>query len=544
VPLSPEIELKLKSEIARRRTFAIISHPDAGKTTLTEKLLLYAGQIEVAGTVRGRKTQRAVTSDWMAMEQDRGISVSSTALGFEYRGHRLGLLDTPGHQDFSEDTYRTLAAADCAVMVLDVANGVETQTRKLFRVCAARKIPILTLINKMDRHGKEPLDLLAEIERDLGIETVPVNWPVGIGRDFQGVIERSTGKVLLFSPSEQGSVVVPCKTIEMSELDTMVAPEIAARAKDELDLLDGAGSGFDRARFLAGKQTPVMWASAASNYGIEPFLDAFLTLAPAPGSRRAIKGTVPADREHFSGQVFKIQANLNPKHRDRVAFVRVCSGMFTPEMEPVVSRTGERLRLKSTHTLFARERESYEAAYPGDVMGMAYTKGLRLGDTLTIGPAVEFEALPQFSPECFALAKCPDNNRRKQMAEGLTQLADEGAIQVFVDPANNREFILAAVGMLQFDVVKYRLETEYGVKAEISSMEFKAGAWIGASDDVAQTMKPPFGTLIVKDHRDRWVVLAEDEFSIRYLKRQYPDLRLQGFGESLFAPETEVENEA
>jgi len=308
VPLSPEVEQKLKAEINRRRTFAIISHPDAGKTTLTEKLLLYAGQIEVAGTVRGRKTQRAVTSDWMTMEQDRGISVSSTALGFEYRGHRLGLLDTPGHQDFSEDTYRTLAAADCAVMVLDVANGVEAQTRKLFRVCAARKIPILTLINKMDRVGKEPFDLLAEIEKDLGIETVPFNWPVGIGPEFQGVVELQTGRVLLFSPSEQGSVMVPCREVELSKLEQEVSPEIAARVKEELELLEGAGSVFNKAKFLAGHQTPVMFASAYTNYGIEPFLDAFLNLAPAPGLRRAVKGHIPAEREHFSGQIFKIQA--------------------------------------------------------------------------------------------------------------------------------------------------------------------------------------------------------------------------------------------
>ncbi|CAN5585556.1 peptide chain release factor 3 [soil metagenome] len=439
---------RIRAEIARRRTFAIISHPDAGKTTLTEKLLLYAGQIEVAGTVRGRKTQRAVTSDWMAMERERGISISSTALGFEYRGYRLGLLDTPGHQDFSEDTYRTLAAADCAVMVLDVANGVETQTRKLFKVCASRKIPILTLINKMDRLGKAPLELLEEIERDLGIETVPFNWPVGLGNEFQGVIERSSGKARLFSPAEAGSVIVPSRLVNVSELADQTSGEIAARALAELELLDGAGSAFDAALFVAGLQTPVLFASAATNYGIEPFLDAFLTLAPPPGLRRSVQGHVPADRDQFSGQVFKIQANLNPKHRDRVAFVRVCSGQFTPDLDPIVTRTGGRLRFKSAHTLFARERESFEVAYPGDVIGFAFTKGLRLGDTLYVGPTVEFEALPQFSPECFAVVRCPDNNRRKQMTEGLAQLADEGAIQVFVDPANNRESILAAVGVL------------------------------------------------------------------------------------------------
>jgi peptide chain release factor 3 len=527
----------LNSEIARRRTFAIISHPDAGKTTLTEKLLLYAGQIDVAGTVRGRKTQRAVTSDWMAMERDRGISVSSTALSFDFRGYRLGLLDTPGHQDFSEDTYRTLAAADSAVMVLDVANGVEAQTRKLFRVCTARGIPILTLINKMDRLGKDPLDLMTEIERDLGIETVPMNWPIGLGPDFQGVIDRATGRVRLFSPGERGSVIVPSRWVTLSDLHTETSATIAARAEGEIELLNGAGPRFDSSRFLEGRQTPVMFASAATNYGIEAFLDVFLLLAPPPVNRRTIRGRVSAENQEFSGQVFKIQANLNPKHRDRVAFVRICSGRFTPDQEPVVTRSGERLRFKAAHTLFARERESFDVAYPGDVIGLAFTKGLRLGDTLCVGSPVEYEALPQFSPECFAVARCPDINRRKQMAEGLTQLADEGAIQVFIDPANNRESILAAVGVLQFDVVKYRLETEYGVKAEIAPMPFKAGAWIGAGDRIDSTTDLSFGSRLVTDHRKRWVVLAEDEFSIRYLKRQYPELQLQAFGESLFAPD-------
>ena len=527
---------ELKAEIARRRTFAIISHPDAGKTTLTEKLLLYAGQIEVAGTVRGAKTQRAVTSDWMAMERDRGISVSSTALGFEYRGFRLGLLDTPGHQDFSEDTYRTLSAADCAVMVLDVANGVETQTRKLFKVCASRRIPILTFINKMDRLGKDPLDLLTEIERDLGIETVPMNWPVGLGPEFQGVIDRKSGQARLFSPGERGSVIVPSRWAELSELAGLTSEAIAARAIGELELLDGAGTQFDMSRFLAGLQTPVLFASAASNYGIEPFLDAFLNLAPAPSTRRTAQGHIAADGEQFSGQVFKIQANLNPKHRDRVAFVRVCAGRFTPDLDPIVTRTGERLRFKSAHTLFAREREVFEVAYPGDVIGLSFTNGLRLGDTLCVGPLVEYEALPLFSPECFAVVRCLDMNRRKQMAEGLAQLADEGAVQVFQDPDKNRELILAAVGTLQFDVVKYRLETEYGVKVEIAPMPFKAGAWIGVPEAIAASPNLSLGSRLATDHRKRWVVLVEDEFNIRYLKGKYPDLQLQSFGESLFAP--------
>lgn len=526
----------LASETARRRTFAIISHPDAGKTTLTEKLLLYAGQIDVAGAVRGRKTQRAVTSDWMALERERGISVSATALSFEYKGHRLNLLDTPGHQDFSEDTYRALAAADSAVMVLDVANGVEAQTRKLFRVCAARGIPILTLVNKMDRLGKDPLDLLAEVERELGVEPVAVNWPVGLGDQFQGVIDRLSERVLLFAPTERGSLQVPTRVVRQEDLESEVGTAMATACRDGLDLLDGAGGVWDRAKFLAGRQTPVFFASAATNYGIEPFLDVFLRLAPPPGLRAAIGGPMPVDRPQFAGQVFKIQANLNPKHRDRVAFVRVCAGVFTPDLEPLVARTGERIRAKGAHAMFARDREAIECAYPGDVVGLSFTKGLRLGDTLYDGPRVEYDGLPQFSPECFAVARCPDVGRRKQMAEGLQQLAEEGAVQVFVDPTNSRESILAAVGELQFEVVRYRLEAEYGVKAEIEPTGMTAGAWLGVDLATASTVRLLPDTRLVADHRGRPVLLAADPFTLRFLQSREPALGVRPFADDLFAP--------
>lgn len=525
----------LRAEIARRRTFAIISHPDAGKTTLTEKFLLYAGQIEVAGAVRGRKTRRAVTSDWMALERERGISITSTALSFEYRGHVVNLLDTPGHQDFSEDTYRTLAAADCAVMVLDAANGVEGQTRKLFRVCAARRIPVLTFINKMDRLGKPPLDLLAEVERELGIEPVPANWPVGLGEEFRGLVDRTGGRVLVFEPTDRGSLRVPVRVAGLADLEREVGPVAARRCREELELLDGAGGAPDRGRFLAGRQTPVFFGSAATNYGIEPFLDAFLTLAPAPGPRGGEGGPVPPDRPGFAGQVFKIQANLNPKHRDRVAFLRVCAGVFTPEVEPVVARTGERLRVKGSHRLFAREREEIHAAYPGDVIGLAFTRGVRLGDTLSDGPPVRYEGLPQFSPECFAVVACPDNARRKQLAEGLGQLADEGAVQVFTDPDNAREPILAAVGELQFEVVKFRLESEYGVRVEVRPLPYRAGAWVG--DPSALSGRPQvFNTRLARDHRGRAVILANEPFDIRYLQQKAPELGLRPFADDLFAP--------
>ncbi len=524
------------AQVARRRTFAIISHPDAGKTTLTEKCLLYAGQIAEAGAVRGRKTTRAVTSDWMALERERGISITSTALSFEYRGHLLNLLDTPGHQDFSEDTYRTLAAADSAVMVLDAANGVENQTRKLFRVCAARKIPVLTFINKMDRLGKTPLDLLEEIQADLGIEPVPVNWPIGLGDRFTGVHDRAGNRTLLFSPTERGSLQVPTRAVSLTQLDAEVGSELAGRCREEAELLDVAGAAFDRGRFLRGEQTPVFFGSAATNYGIEPFLDAFLGLAPPPGPRTGIAGPVLPDRPHFAGQVFKIQANLNPKHRDRVAFVRVCAGVFAPDVEPVVARTGERLRMKGSHRLFAQDREAVHEAYAGDVIGLAFTRGVRLGDTLYDGPPVEFAGLPQFSPECFAAVRCADNARRKQLAEGLQQLADEGAVQLFTDPNSPLEPILAAVGELQFDVVKFRLESEYGVDVEIVPLAYRAGGWVGAGRAALVGHKPLFSTRVVFDHRGRPVVLAADPFTIRYLKDKEPGLQLRPFSDDLFAP--------
>jgi len=524
------------AQVARRRTFAIISHPDAGKTTLTEKCLLYAGQIAEAGAVRGRKTKRAVTSDWMALERERGISISSTALSFEYRGHVLNLLDTPGHQDFSEDTYRTLAAADSAVMVLDSANGVEGQTRKLFRVCAARKIPILTFINKMDRLGKTPLDLLAEIQADLGIEPVPMNWPIGLGEQFTGIYDRASSRTLLFAPTDRGSLQVPTRMVALADLDAEIGPELAHRCQEDVELIDIAGGAFDHGRFLSGEQTPVFFGSAATNYGIEPFLDTFVGLAPPPGPRTGLAGPVPPDRPQFAGQVFKIQANLNPKHRDRVAFVRVCAGVFTPDMEPVVARTGERLRMKGSHRLFAQDREAIHQAYAGDVIGLTFTKGVRLGDTLYDGPQVEFTGLPQFSPECFATIRCTDNARRKQLTQGLQQLADEGAIQMFTDPDEPLEAILAAVGELQFEVVKFRLESEYGVDAEIAPLSHRAGGWVGGGRAALADYKPLYSTRLVFDHRGRPVILAQDAFTIRYLKGKEPGLQLRPFSDDLFAP--------
>ncbi|WP_439626990.1 peptide chain release factor 3 [Gemmata sp.] len=526
----------VRDEGSRRRTFAIISHPDAGKTTLTEKFLLYAGQIDVAGAVRGRKTQRAVASDWMDLERERGISISSTALSFPYQGRVVNLLDTPGHQDFSEDTYRTLAAADSAVMVIDAAKGIETQTRKLFKVCSVRGVPILTFINKMDRLGRDPMSLLSEIEQVLGIDAVPMNWPLGLGDEFRGVYDRGRRSALLFRPAGHGSTQVPTDELDLAAALDGGPPVTAHRVRQELELLDGAGVPFDRERFLAGRMTPVFFGSAMTNFGVGPFLDAFLRLAPPPGPRKSDRGLVPPDRRAFAGQVFKIQANLNPRHRDRVAFVRVCCGRFDPEADLTLARTGGKFRIKGSHRLFAREREAMEEAYPGDIIGLTDTGGLRLGDTLCAGPTCHFEALPQFSPECFAAARCPDTGRRKQFTDGLRQLADEGVVQVFTDREAVRELILAAVGELQFDVVKFRLESEYGVRAEIAPLPYRAGAWVAASADALAVHGLVRNMKVAFDHLGRAVVLAEDPFSIRYLQKQEPGLGLLSFADNLFAP--------
>jgi len=527
----------LRREVQRRRTFAIISHPDAGKTTLTEKFLLYAGCIDVAGTVRGRKTRRAVTSDWMALERERGISISSTVLSFEYHGHLINLLDTPGHQDFSEDTYRTLAAADSAVMVIDAAKGIEAQTRKLFKVCAVRGIPILTFVNKMDRPSRPPLELLSEIEKVLGVDAVPLNWPLGQGPEFRGVYDREKNEALLFEPTPRGELQVPTRRVPLADLADHLPRTTANTALDELELLEGAGVQFDAAQFANGKMTPVFFGSAMNNYGVELFLDAFLRFAPCPRPRRSDKGFVAPDSDAFSGIIFKIQANLNPRHRDRVAFVRVCAGRLTEETEPVVTRTGSTLRIKGSHRMFARERAEVGEAYPGDIVGLTVTGNIRLGDTLCEGVPFLYEGLPQFSPERFAVVRCLDTSRRKQLAEGLQQLADEGAIQVFADPVNPREPILAAIGELQFDVVRFRLEAEYGVRSGIEVLPYTSAAWVsgeGAAD--ARLL----GTRKVLDHRGHTAILAESDWSLRWFQTQFPNLRVRAFSEELFVPREEV----
>jgi peptide chain release factor 3 len=466
----------------------------------------------------------------MELERERGISITSTVLCFEYHGYLLNLLDTPGHQDFSEDTYRTLVAADSAVMILDAAKGIEEQTKKLFQVCTARGIPILTFINKMDRLGRDPLDLLGEIESVLGIDAVPWNWPVGLGSEFGGVYDRERECVLLFEPAERGALQVPTRSVALADLHTSVPAAVAERCREDLELLDGAGLRFDRDRFLRGGMTPVFFGSAMTNFGIEMFLDAFPRLAPPPAARSGEHGPIPPEQTDFSGQVFKIQANLNPRHRDRIAFVRVNAGTFTPETEPVITRTGEKLRIKGSHRLFAQTRQEVSVAYPGDIVGLAITGKIRLGDTLCVGKPVRYQELPEFPPECFAVIRAQDHSRRKQMTEGLQQLGDEGVVQVFTDPKNLREPVLAAVGELQFDVVKFRLESEYNTKTGLHLLPYNAAAWVRGTPEALEAFSS-VGVRQVLDHHGQVAVLAEDTWKINWLKLRHPELEFRILGE-------------
>lgn len=522
-----DIDPIVRREVLRRRTFAIISHPDAGKTTLTEKLLLYGGCLEVAGAIRGRKTQRAVTSDWMELERQRGISVSSTVLSFDFDGFRINLLDTPGHHDFSEDTYRTLMAADCAVMVIDLAKGIEEQTEKLFRVCALRQLPILTFVNKTDRPGQEPLAILAEIEAKLGIAAVPHNWPVGTAFDFCGVVDLATMTAHLFD-ERGGERRIQYRSLPLESLsESDLRPTALSKVKEEAELVRTAGASFDRGQFLAGEMTPVFFGSALTNFGVEHFLRGFLELCPSPGARMSDLGPVAATRSAFSGFVFKIQANLDPRHRDRVAFLRVCSGRFARDMEVLHPRSSKRLRLRRAHRVFGQERETMDEAFPGDIIGLVNPGEFHLGDTICEGPPVNFEPLPQFSPEHFAVLRCRDTTRRKQFTRGLSQLIEEGAIQMFVDHRGTRsEPILAAVGALQFDVVRFRLESEYNAQTEIEWLPYKLARWVTVAPEKASGVRLPYSSRVVKDQHGHTVVLFQSNWDAEYFQRENPEVAL------------------
>ena len=516
-----------QKEISRRRTFAIISHPDAGKTTLTEKLLLYGGAIEEAGSVRARKNQRKATSDWMELERQRGISITSTVLQFEYRATMLNLLDTPGHQDFSEDTYRTLTAADSAVMLIDNAKGVEPQTKKLFHVCRQRGIPIFTFINKLDRPGLEPLDLLAELEEVLGIASTPVNWPIGDGPDFRGVYDRHNQEVHLFTETEHGSRRAPVRATDLSDpaLARLLSEQRFSKLRDEIDLLEGAGNEFDAEMVRRGELTPVYFGSAKTNFGVEPFLDSFIELAPSPTPRAAEDREIQPEEPEMRGFIFKIQANMDPNHRDRIAFMRLVSGKFERDMSVQNARSGKTVRLSRPTKLFAQERIVMDEAYPGDVIGLSNPGVFAIGDTVCTGAPVRFQGIPRFAPEHFAVLRNLKIEKYKQFQKGIDQLGEEGVVQVFYDvDSARREPILAAVGQLQFEVVKFRLQSEYGVETVLEPTRYEHVRWLEGSPEDLKAMRFFQGSRRVVDTLERPAALLDGTWALNYMQEQHPKI--------------------
>ena len=527
-----------KNEIERRRTFAIISHPDAGKTTLTEKFLLYGGAITLAGMVKGKRNSRHAVSDWMEIEKQRGISVTSSAMQFEYGGYCINILDTPGHQDFSEDTYRTLMAADSAVMVIDASKGVEAQTRKLFKVCVMRDIPIFTFINKMDRDSRSPYDLLDEIEKELGIGTYPMNWPIGSGRDFKGVYDREKQEVLMFEQETENVGRREVKETEYSldapELQQEIGDILFSTLKDDVELLDGAGYEFDLEKVRHGKLSPVFFGSALTNFGVEPFLENFLNLTPPPLPRNTTQGTVDPFESDFSAFVFKIQANMNKAHRDRIAFLRICSGTFEQGMEVDHVQGGRKIKLSQPQQLMAQSREIIEEAYAGDIIGVFDPGVFSIGDTLCApGKKLLFQGIPTFAPEMFNLVRQKDTMKRKQFVKGATQIAQEGAIQIFQEIASGmEEIIVGVVGTLQFDVFQYRMENEYNVDISMQSLPYSHIRWIGNEEIDLKTLNLTSDTRKVQDMKGRYLLLFSNQWSINWALEHNEGLLLSEFSQN------------
>ncbi|PSF31420.1 peptide chain release factor 3 [Aphanothece hegewaldii CCALA 016] len=527
--MSNEIITDLENAVEKRRNFAIISHPDAGKTTLTEKLLLYGGAIHQAGAVKARRDQRKATSDWMEMEKQRGISITSTVLQFGYDNFQINLLDTPGHQDFSEDTYRTLAAADNAVMLIDAAKGLEPQTRKLFEVCKMRELPIFTFVNKMDRPGREPLELLDEIERELGLQTYAVNWPIGIGDRFAGVYNRRDQTIHLFERREHGSREAQETVISLGDpkIEKYLPQDLYYQLKEDIELLEELGSELDLEMVHAGQMTPVFFGSAMTNFGVQLFLDAFLDYALKPIGRQSSVGIVDPTYPEFSGFVFKLQANMDPKHRDRVAFVRVCTGKFEKDMVVNHVRTGKTVRLSRPQKLFAQDRESIEEAYPGDVIGLNNPGVFAIGDTIYVGSKLEYEGIPCFSPELFAYLKNPNPSKFKQFQKGITELQEEGAVQIMYSTDDfKREPILAAVGQLQFDVVQFRMLSEYGVETQVELLPYSVARWVRNGWSAVEKAGRLFNCITVKDNWNRPVLLFKNEWNLNQIIEDHPELEL------------------
>ena len=517
----------LEEEISRRRTFAIISHPDAGKTTLTEKFLLYGGAIAQAGEVKGKRA-KAATSDWMEIEKQRGISVTSSVMQFQHNGFCINILDTPGHQDFSEDTYRTLMAADSAVMVIDGAKGVEPQTRKLFKVCALRHIPIFTFINKMDRETRDPLELCEEVERELGIDTYAVNWPISCGKEFAGVYDREKQRILFFSGETKGKKVNSMEVaLEDPTLDETLGAEKAAKLRDEVELL-GAGRDFDMQAVRNGTLSPVFFGSALTTFGVEPFLEEFLRMTTAPLPRVSDQGEVDVFSPDFSAFVFKIQANMNKAHRDRLAFMRICSGKFERDTEYYHVQSGKKLRLSQPQTMMAAEREIVEEAYAGDIIGVFDPGLFAIGDTITVpGKKFRYSGIPTFEPEHFMRVSPKDTMKRKQFIKGTEQIAQEGAIQIFKIPgAGLEEVIVGVVGTLQFDVFEYRMKNEYNVDLRMSSLPYDHLRLIESMDCHPDEIVLCTGAAVLQDFRDRYLLAFDGEWSVGFLTKHNPGLVL------------------
>jgi len=511
------------AEAARRRTFAIISHPDAGKTTLTEKFLLYSGAVAEAGAVKARSGRRRATSDWMEMEQQRGISITSTVMQFAYRDHVVNLLDTPGHRDFSEDTYRVLAAADAAIMVLDVAKGIEAQTLKLFEVCRTRSLPVLTFLNKYDRPGRDPLELLDEIEKAIGLRPTPVTWPVGISGDFRGVVDRRDGSFVRFTRTARGATEAPEELVE-TERASLEEGEAWARASEDIALLDEVGATLDMPSFLAGDSSPLFVGSALTNFGVRHLLDAVVDLMPGPQPRIDSTGSSRHLDTPFSGFVFKIQANMDPSHRDHVAFVRVCSGQFVRGMNLTHGPTGRQFSTKYATSMFGTDREMVSIAYPGDVVGLVNASGLQIGETLYQADEVTFPPIATFAPELFASARPRDTGRHKQFRRGLHQLEREGVVQVLRDPAGDPVPVLAAVGAMQFEVFAHRLAQEFGAEVDLALSSYKVARCTDRT--TAEQLRPVSGARVLVRADDTLLALFESEYQLRRLERDHPDWRL------------------
>ena len=516
---------KYQKEIQRRRTFGIISHPDAGKTTLTEKLLLFGGAIQMAGAVKSRKTANHAVSDWMAIEKDRGISVTSSVMKFNYDDFEINLLDTPGHQDFSEDTYRVLTAVDSALMVIDNAKGVEAQTEKLMEVCRMRNTPIMTFINKLDREGMDPLDILSDIEEKLQIECAPLSWPIGMGKSFKGVYNLHRKELNLFTPSHstrpQESIVV--KDLSDPMLDQLLGRQ-ADTLREDIELLEGAANPFEHEEYLKASQTPVFFGSAINNFGVKELLDSFVALAPSPGPRLTVSRPVAPEEEEFSGFTFKIQANMNPAHRDRIAFFRICSGKYTRGMKVRHHRLGKEVVLANATIFMAQDRQNVEEAYPGDIIGIHNHGTIKIGDTFSEKEPLKYTGIPNFAPEHFRRVVLKNPLKVKQLAKGLEQMAEEGAVQLF-RPLMGSDYILGAVGVLQFDVIMSRLKAEYGVDAIYENVSYATARWISCDDrKKLESFKGKNQASLALDAEGHLSFLASSEWRLSNTMERYPDI--------------------